>query len=247
MKNIFKKDTQIENDEDIIVLKKTKPIECGGTDATQDRKAPKAIISKDMYYFETESALGYVDIYSEEDPLAYINAFAVKTEKGSFISLETRGGRYYDEKKQYLAYVTYDIFPELVKLVNDNEIAKDNGFHSRTHGLPEDFGGSVNIRYASGEKISFSDNQSPILSMKVAKLIRQVFLNALKKEPVVLKDIKSLKEIRFHEEFDGGYVNVTLKINDDDVKTFKMLHDINQISELWLNYIKYIIEEELSK
>lgn len=68
-------------------------------------------------------------------------------------------------------------------------LAKDNGFHSETHGLPENFAGSVSIEYASGEKISFSNNQQPILSPNTGLCIKELFSEAMKGEKVSLPDV----------------------------------------------------------
>lgn len=50
------------------------------------------------------------------------------------------------------------------------------------YGLPENFGGSVSIEYASGEKISFSNNQQPILSPNTGLCIKELFSEAMKGE-----------------------------------------------------------------
>ena len=95
-------------------------------------------------------------------------------------------------------------------------LAKDNGFHSETHGLPENFGGSVSIEYASGEKISFSNNQQPILSPNTGLCIKEFFSEAMKGEKVSLPDVSDLCVIRFSENRkNGGFTEATLTLKPD--------------------------------
>ena len=61
-KDLFHKKKQDKPDDGIVILKKTEPGMCGGTDASQDTKAPKEILSEDMILFDVTSALsrGYI-------------------------------------------------------------------------------------------------------------------------------------------------------------------------------------------
>ncbi|MBR3289515.1 MAG: hypothetical protein IKI63_01915 [Clostridia bacterium] len=202
-------------DDGIVILKKTEPMMCGGTDAYQDTRAPKEIQSKDMILFDVTCSL--VGIIEPEETagerIDYLAAFAVPVKNGTLLTLEiSRHG----ENAFSWALVKEPVFPALTALTREHELAKSNGFHSQTHGLPQNFGGAVQIRYASGETISFSDNQSPILSPKTARAIAAVFIEAMNGERVALPDVGSIAAIRFAEErTDGGYTHSTLKINPD--------------------------------
>jgi hypothetical protein len=215
------------NDADIVILKRTEKNVCGGTDATLDKSAPKEIKSENMYLFSVTSALDEryekSDLHAGETAqINYISAFAAKAENGSFLFIERSDYVRYDEKESEWAFVKDDVFPALVKLVNECELAKSNGYHSTTHGLPQNFGGSVDIRYESGEKISFSDNQAPIITAETAEKIDSVFSDALKGVKVELPDISALREIRFSEKRnDGGYTNAVLTLNSDGTGTNK--------------------------
>lgn len=210
------------DDNGIVVLRSTGPGMCGGTDATQDTRAPKKIESKDMILFDATSALSdriaLVDKKTKQvEQIDYISAFAAKDGDGTFLFLEKRGDfRYRKDNDFSWAYVKADVFPGLVSLVNETELAKSNGFHSETHGLPENFGGSVRVLYESGEKISFSDNQSPVLTTAEAQKTAELFISEMKGEAVKLPDVEELKEIRFSEERkDGGYTKATLTLLPD--------------------------------
>ena len=190
-----------------IVLKQTKPGVCGGTDATLDKSAPKEIKSDDILIFNVFSALGHGDI-------SFISAFAAKYVESSFLFIET-GDRFRKITKS-CALIAENISPALNGLVKEYNISKDNGYHSTTHGLPENFGGSVIIKYSSGEEISFSDNQSPVITADFAKDIIDLFDEYMGKNSVLPPDLDRLKEIKFSENRqDGDYTKATLILNSD--------------------------------
>lgn len=236
LKDFFKKkdskDTEI--DDGIVVLKQTKPYECGGTDATRDTKAPKEIVSQEMVLFEVKSRFSPVYMASmtsandkdkeilSADRLEYINAFAAPDGENTFLFLQKTvlaNGLVNDCS---WALVKENLMPSLTKLVRENELAKHNGYHSRTHGLPQDFGGSVNILYASGEKISFSNNQAPIIKSETGAEIAKLFMKAMDGEKAELPDVEKLKEIQFEEiRKDEGFTRAQLIFNEDGTGTNK--------------------------
>ncbi len=185
---------------------------CGGTDFSIDKKAPKEIKSDEMIFFDVASALD-----SNGMRFRFISAFAAPVGDGTFVFLET--GRRGDSTAEW-ALVKSDVFPSLAALVREHELAKQNGVYSKTHGLPENFGGSVDIRYESGEKISFADNQSPIISSEFANKVTDVLKKAMAGERVPLPDVKTLKSIRFEEaRSDGGFTDATLTLDADGAGT----------------------------
>ncbi len=206
---------------DVVILRKTEPGMCGGTDATQDRSAPKEIKSQDMVLFDVSSKIGGngVKIYEngETRKIGYVSAFAVPAGKNSFVLLETSGGSYrYDDGKIEIALLEGDVFPDLVRLAIETDLARNNGFHSTTHGLPENFGGSIDVRYRSGERIGVSNNQSPVLSSASAEKIIKLFEEKLAGKRVPLPSSDKIREIRFDEERkNGGFTKAVLTINSD--------------------------------
>lgn len=208
----------------VIVLKQTREGECGGTDATLDKNAPKQIVSEDMILFDVTSALG--DGIGERpgrgaNELGYVSAFAAPVRGGTFLFLET--GEHFQRragKDRAWAQVRADVFPALVRLVRQYDLAASNGRHSQTHGLPENFGGSVRIEYGSGETISYSDNQTPVLRREAGEEIAALFRGAMAGERVALPDLCSLTEIRFAEEREnGGFTRAVLTIAPDGTAT----------------------------
>ena len=206
----------------IKIISKTSPGMCGGTDATLNEDAPRIIKSEDMTLFYVTSALGGVSSEQlEGERLSYISAFAAPSNNGTFMFIEKSDGYGYHAERTYsFAYVEENPFPALVKLVKEFDLAKSNGFHSTTHGLPENFGGSVDIEYKSGEKISFSNNQSPIFSQKFAAAVSKLFKSAMSGEKVKLPDVSDLTKIYFEENRkNGGFTKATLTVNEDGTAT----------------------------
>ena len=203
----------------IVVLRQSKPYTCGGTDATLDTKAPTTIESGQMVSFSVHTAFGGVvspETHEYQGPLlSYLFAFAVPAGSGTFLFLETRTDFDRQRSVQH-ALVKADVMPSLVRLVHELELAQKNGRHSTTYGLPQNFGGSVDICYASGETISFSDNQTPILPEKTGRAIAALFTEALAGEAVAPPDLSGLRAIRFEEDRgESGFTRAELTLTAD--------------------------------
>ena len=186
---------------------KEEPPVCGGTETSYDENAPKTILSEEMILFDVTSVL----------PLGFVSAFAAPAGNGTFLFLETGNPPFArSERKRKWALVKKSVFPALTVLVREEKLAAENGRHSHTNGLPEDFGGHVTVRYASGENILFSCNQQPILSQKTGERIVSLLEAAMMEERVCLPESDSLRTVRFDEERrDGGFTRVALSIQDD--------------------------------
>lgn len=201
-----------KDESSVIVLRQTKPGVCGGTDATQDTAAPKTILSREMTLFSATSAL-----LGGDRSLGYVSAFAVSAGEGTFLFLETgESFRYRDEKQRIIGVVKENPFPALVTLARDCDLAKDNGFHSTTHGLGENYGGEIDVWYASGETISVSNNQTPVLTDeaggKIAALYRALFQGPIVPQP----DPADLQAIRFREAHpNGSFTQVDMTVTPD--------------------------------
>ena len=196
----------------IVILRQTKPGVCGGTDATQDTAAPKTILSRDMTLFSATSALR-----GDSHSLGYVSAFAAGAGEGTFLFLETgESFRYRDEKQRIIGVVKDNPFPHLVELARDCDLAKDNGFHSTTHGLGENYGGEIDVWYASGETISVSNNQSPVLTDETGEKIAALFRQLLQGPTVPQPDPTDLRSIHFREERpNGGFTQVDASVTPD--------------------------------
>ena len=218
---LFGKKKKDAPDSDIVILKKPEPFVCGGTDATLDRAAPKEIASDALLWFDGDSVLPYPDAERRDDGsfpefLGYVHGYAAAAGENTFLCLET-GESFlgHGERKVAFALIKGDKMPDLAKLIRDLDLAEQNGYHSRTHGLPENFGGSVEARYATGESLSFADNQGSIFSRKQGEALAAWFTAALKGERAPLPALDDLTAIRFEEKREnGGFTEATLTLAD---------------------------------
>ncbi|MBQ9393648.1 MAG: hypothetical protein IJU18_06625 [Oscillospiraceae bacterium] len=212
----FSKKKPDRQDDGVIVLRSSGKNVCGGTDAVLDTRAPRTIESDQMTLFDVTSVLpmGREDGGRKRE---YVSAFAAPTGEGTFLFLEQGApfpGR--GERTQSWALVRQDIFPELTALVRRCDLARDNGSHSKTHGLPENFGGSICIHYADGERISVSNNQTPVLTAEEGEKIAETFAAALQGERVPLPPPGTLREIRFSQRGqDGSFTDAVLTLHED--------------------------------
>ncbi len=207
--------------------KKEHPV-CGGSTDSYDTSAPKTIQSDDMVFFDVTTKMPDRGIDPDHnrmmpDPIGYFSAFAAPAGKNFFVLLETgRYGRRGEDRKCDWAFVKTSLFPELTAIVKEFGVAKGNGVCHKTHGLPENFGGDADIRFASGEKIYFSDNQSPILGTDVSLRIIEAFTRALRSERVQLPDVRDLVQITYRKDRDRGrFSNAVLTLNEDGTGTVK--------------------------
>ena len=200
-------------DSDTVVIREPRDGECGGTTETLDRKAPKEISSHDIVLFTAESALGFV---SDDSDLTFVSAYAAPSDRGTFVYYEYANDFRARDTKSDWAFIKENASAALDALTVEQNFIADNGHFSKTHGLPENFGGSVRIMYASGETISFSDNQSPVFSLNTAKSIDRLFKKLLKKPRAALPDVEMLKRIEFEETRKVGYfTRACLTVNPD--------------------------------
>lgn len=246
-------------DNGIVVLSRTQPMMCGGTDATQDTRAPKEIRSDKMLSFDVSSALpvgafmpsaggafeigmgamggvpgmgirlgggaapagtgtpGQPAAAQYAETFTRLSAFAAPISGGTFLQLQTVSGPYGQETvRTDRAVVREDLMPALVQLVREFDLARSNGFHSTTHGLPQNFGGSVDIRYEGGEQISFSNNQSALFSQEFAQRVASLFTQATEGARVELPRGADVRELRYREERkDGGYTKTDVFFAED--------------------------------
>ncbi len=198
----------------IIRIKRTKKNVCGGTDATLDTKAPHEIDSNEIVYFSATSALGHFMDDNVRDHLYRFSAFAAKSDAGTFLYLCAENGRN-REPASSIVTVKENVLPALAALVKECDLAEGNGYHSTTHGLPENFGGKVDILFASGERISFSDNQTPVVSYENALKIVKFMKDAMAGERAEFPDVEKIVSVAFASERDDGYVHATMTVQPD--------------------------------
>ena len=179
----------------LVVIHQSEPNAPGGNDTTIDTNAPREIGSRQMTLFDVTSQLP-----EGEGALRYVSAFAVPSERGAFLFLETEDSQLH----RAWALVAQDPFPRLAELTAALGLAQNNGWYSETHGLPMNFGGQIRVDYAGGETIRISDNQSPVLDRQAGEQIAALFGELMAGEQVALPKPEDLTGIRFEEVREGG-------------------------------------------
>ena len=201
------------------------PQMCGGVSQNFDENAPKTIKSDKMVFFKAESALHTLydpDYQKENHWINHISAYAAPVDGGCLITL-TAGDRR-DRNESTWAFVKENIFPGLAALVKEADLAAANGRRSFVYGLPENFGGSVLIKYDSGEKIDYANNQSPVFGKDFAAKLYELFLQALKGERVQLPDAGQITAVKFHETRMSSYTHAELTPNADGTYNMQKIY-----------------------
>lgn len=88
---------------------------------------------------------------------------------------ERQGGR---DKAEYKADA--DFMVRLQEIVAAHNFAQHNGYYHTVSGLPAMYGESLDIVYASGERIHVRDNQSTFLSLEAERALIMLFGAATK-------------------------------------------------------------------
>lgn len=141
----------------------------GGVRHRVDTNAPKSIVSTEIVAFSCKfSALNY----SIRDFGLAGRIFTLQADKNGG-SYEERTREKVHEKKEFST--TPEFFAALQQIVALYDFAQHNGQFYTVSGLPPDFGAVLEVRYASGESISASDNQSCFLSMEAMEALAALF------------------------------------------------------------------------
>ena len=153
--------------------------EDGGVRDNSDPDAPKVIESDFIISFQCEfSALDRM----EED--TYLS--------GKNYRLEARlkdgavKGHYYPygtHDEDILFAADHSFLYKLQEVVSEYDLAQYNGMDISVSGLPEMYGASLQIVYASGERISASDNQDCFLPLAAMEELESLFRQQLPKPP----------------------------------------------------------------
>jgi len=207
---------------------------CGGTDTYFNKEAPTEIKSNDLVFFSVASA--FKSTWTNKNDFIDFCAFVAPVKDGFFTYF--RYSTINDNIESSLAVVDANPLPRLAELVGNYRLALNNGKSSFTHGLPENFGGSVDIKYASGESIYYSDNSSPVFSYEFAKDVLKVIKSAQNGKKVKYPDFSALTEIYFEEKSKYGNSSSTITLRDGVWK--------NTIEESFGDDKSYVVDTEIS-
>lgn len=141
--------------------------------------APKVIKSTEIVSFHCEISLIAVCDVDELGHRVYtLNAERKDGEVLVKYDWYERGGD--SDKAEYKADDNF--MARLQEIVTTYDFAKHNGYYHTVSGLPDMYGESLDIVYASGERIHVHDNQSGFLSLEAEKALIMLFGAATKLE-----------------------------------------------------------------
>ena len=147
--------------------------EDGGVRVDVNTKAPKTVTDTHITGFSCE----FSTFALAEDVLGNRNYQLEATLSGgnvtgSYGSYDRFGSRI---KRVLLADAAF--MERLQTIVQEHDFACHNGYHTHVSGLPDNYGSSIRITYASGEEIHASDNQDGFLSVEAMTGLEALFYN----------------------------------------------------------------------
>lgn len=131
--------------------------------------APKQIESTQIVFFSCEFST--LDRMQEDTEIAGHYFVLYADPNGGFWESRNREDIY--PKRCFVPNQAF--FVELQQIVSQYDLAQYNGQHYTVSGLPPHLGIKLNIRYASGESISASDNQSCFLPLEAMEALVRLF------------------------------------------------------------------------
>lgn len=182
-----------------------------GSAESRDSGAPKTIVSQDIENFSLDcsfATMGNAHAYH------HVYAYASKVDAGVLVALSYNTNQWQSENgENYSAVALTDgeVLGELQAIVRKYDFAKNNGRSYYVNGLPQNFGGSVHISYASGETIDFSNNQSPIISADAASEAVDILKDRIENKAITTKDaddIVAVSYLRDTDEFNYEHVKL---------------------------------------
>ena len=181
----------------------------GGSSNRTDANAPKVIKSTDLTYFSADC--NFITM-ANAHKYTYIYAYAAKADAGTIVAFrynKDSGGSQALQTESMVTLVSGDILSELHQTVTKYDLVRNNGQSNYVNGLPQSFGGSVHAEYSSGEYISFSDNQSPVISPDAADEIIDIIRKYAEKSSVRPLSVDDIAAVTYSE--DRGEANYTIE------------------------------------
>ena len=154
----------------------TDDIDGGVVTRNSGEDSPKVIESTDIISFNCELSF-IATVFDEENELeGKVYKMSAALEDGTVkakIDWHDRSGN--GDKAEFEADVSF--MSKLQEIVSKYNLAQHNGYSHRVSGLPDMYGDYIDIKYASGESIYASDNQSGFLKAEAAMELINLFLS----------------------------------------------------------------------
>ncbi|MBE6572082.1 MAG: hypothetical protein E7656_07540 [Ruminococcaceae bacterium] len=158
--------------------KSTDHIDGGVKKYTSGDDAPKVVESTEIISFVCEISLFSLCDLKEEISGRKYKMTAVLEDDAVMGKLDWHNR--YNERETLVFAADVSFMEKLQNIVAKHDLAKHNGYLSHVSGLPDMYGASINISYASGEEISASDNQDNFLSVPAIEDLIDLFAKTAK-------------------------------------------------------------------
>jgi len=179
----------------------------GGVISDTDYEAPKVIESTQVVSFNCKfSAFAR----SKEDTrlAGRVYQLEARLENGAVKGSYQTRTRYDGETETFRG--SHAFMDALQKVIAQQDLAQHNGHSYRVSGLPEGYGAYLSVKYASGEEIYASDNQSCFLSIDAMEALEALFRSQV--EPFPAPQDLTVTEMVEVEHVNGSYLTLRYPI-----------------------------------
>lgn len=204
------------------------PPKPGGTSDYSDYNAPTTVESKEITSFSCTASLLNLDLRESSVLIPPRYEFSAVREGEQVKCACSRIG----EERTFTAGTAF--LEQLQTVVERYDFAAQNGKDSYTHGLPEDFGTTLKVEYASGEAIRASNNQRSLLSAEAIEDLARLFFGAPEGRTYVSISQEMARElmgrvpgalivdVRRTDEFVSGHISNALCVPNEDIQEGKL-------------------------
>ena len=149
----------------------------GGIVKTVNADAPKIINSTQIMIFECKfSTLAFLDLDADIENRVYILEARLENE---FVNGRYRHRSRFENNVDVKFKAEQSFMERLQRIIEEHNLAKDNGVCVEVKGLPDMYGAKLRVDYASGERIYTSNNQDNFLSVSAMKVMLRLFRTQL--------------------------------------------------------------------
>lgn len=145
---------------------------------TTGTDAPKTVRSSEITDFECRFSLFAIPEEDLDEGMVLKNAdYLLKAKRGdNGVQGLFRWVDRFGNGEDFPFLTESSFMEELQKITAKHNLAKHNGYFHEVQGLPDFYGASLYIRYASGEVVAANDNQDNFLSVETMSDLATLFI-----------------------------------------------------------------------
>ncbi|GEM_PF-5518873 len=157
---------------------------------------PYEIISKDIEFFEVGCSFAGMFPACEYE---HIYGYAARVDSGflTVLTVSDSNDRAGGSTLSAVVSEKCGLFDDLYDISVKYHFEKNNGHSQFVNGIPAGFGGTLEIYFASGEKITVYDNRSSIISPNAGSEIVSVFKKHISESRIKTSDCGTVKTVTY--------------------------------------------------